>query len=777
MKVFTVLRYILLGGILGYLVAEAVIHGFINRYAQVPSFHALCPFEAFGNFLNTLTGLEFFSNPFASASIFLLFLIVLAIALNRVFCGFLCAFGALQEFVGNIGKKVLKKRFAIPKKADRILRALKYVFLFLSVLLAYFTGFEFFKNIFAQGASAFSHIDPWIAFKSLLSNNLLVTGYIGSLALLVISLVGSFFFERFYCKYICPLGGLFAIFGSLSGLHIFRNVRPADEDAEPVSEECGGNCACCAMNCGGDVITEDAVAAPEEGGEETESEAPAEDLPTEEAEPVAEESVSDNASADVAEAGSDDVPSDNEGELADDEYYEDEYIEYDEEPEEEIIDNYCINCGKCSEVCPMGIDVANADGNIDFAECISCQKCVAACPKKGALQTRYFGAKSHPIIILLITFIVFFGAAFAFNFITVDRGNTEKEPIYDSIHLAPKAPADGKFSVKDIMDQFGMTLDELKAYYSLSDAVTENSGYSEYCNAYTLKYFKENDEARYKEIISFFGLSEDTPLETSLGEIYDNAPISVAAEDMGFDPEKIEEFAAYFGAKPDDKFETIRDRYNELYDAYMEIKSMDEAAWSSYIANYGYWYQCAYGAKATAAKNFFELAQECEYKTALDPLTIGDRFTIQYLLDNEGITLDEFIKTYHVKEGAITSRSPYSAFADGVKLSYYKEMYASAAQEGQEDEFPKMLAIYGLTPETADLEMTVGELLESGTVTQAAKFYGYETEEDINNFLSQNDCTDPDAPYSAIHEAVNKSMDDYYNMLYAYYTSGYEGFN
>ena len=131
MKLFSVLRYVSLGAILGYMVAEAVIHGFFDRYAGVPAFHALCPFEAFGNFLNTLTGLEFFSNPFASASVFFLFMILVAILLNRVFCGFLCAFGALQEFIGNLGAKVLKKRYTIPQKADKILRALKYVFLVL----------------------------------------------------------------------------------------------------------------------------------------------------------------------------------------------------------------------------------------------------------------------------------------------------------------------------------------------------------------------------------------------------------------------------------------------------------------------------------------------------------------------------------------------------------------------------------------------------------------------------------------------------------------------
>jgi len=38
----------------------------------------------------------------------------------------------------------------------------------------------------------------------------------------------------------------------------------------------------------------------------------------------------------------------------------------------------CIHCNLCSEVCPMGIDVANMNRD---TECILCGKCVDACPK------------------------------------------------------------------------------------------------------------------------------------------------------------------------------------------------------------------------------------------------------------------------------------------------------------------------------------------------------------------------------------------------------------
>lgn len=747
MKVFSVLRYVSLGAILGYMVAEAVIHGFVNRYAGVPAFHALCPFEAFGTFLNSLTGLEFFSNPFASASVFFLFLILIAILLNRVFCGFLCAFGALQEFIGNLGAKVLKKRPVIPPKADKLLRGLKYVFLVLSVLLAYFTGFEFFRNFLglAQGSDAFSYIDPWIAFKSLLSNSYIVGGYIASLVVLVISLVGSFFFQRFYCKYACPLGALYAVFGSLSGLHVFRNVKPEAAEADS-----------------------DAALADES------------DTLVEKAEALHESEEAAEATAETVEAGeASTVDADEADEYGEydglDEY--DEYDEYDEEPEETESgdrdacgDCYCINCGKCSEACPMGIDVANVNGTVDFAECIACQRCVAACPKKGALQTRYFKKKSHPIIIMLLTFLLFFGGVFALNFIKIDRGGPEKEPVYDSIRLAPEAPADG-FSVASLMESTGSTFDELKAQYHLADSVTEKASYSEFSNGLTLAYFKENSIDDYNDIISFFGLPADVSDDTAMGEVLDSASINVSAEYLGFDPDKMADFAAYFGAVPEDEFSTISGRFFELYDEYQNYSSMSAEEWSAYIAKYGTWYDCSYGGKGQPPKNYYELATECAYEKDLSQYLADGKFTVQWMLRNDGVTLEEFKKTYHLDD-SVTVRSTYSEFFNAIKISFYQESYASEAAETGEDRFPALIAIYGYTPETIDIDMTIGNLLDSGTVGQAARFFGGQTEAEIANFVEEYGASSASAPFTEIHAAYNKAMDDYYNMLYQYYGSG-----
>lgn len=48
-----------------------------------------------------------------------------------------------------------------------------------------------------------------------------------------------------------------------------------------------------------------------------------------------------------------------------------------------VINNHCIECGKCSRQCPMGIDVESYIRNnrrIDHPDCVMCETCVAICP-------------------------------------------------------------------------------------------------------------------------------------------------------------------------------------------------------------------------------------------------------------------------------------------------------------------------------------------------------------------------------------------------------------
>ena len=90
--------------------------------------------------------------------------------------------------------------------------------------------------------------------------------------------------------------------------------------------------------------------------------------------------------------------------------------------------NSCINCGKCSNVCPMNIDVANQK-SVTSANCISCFECMDVCPVKvnknqSVLKWSLLGkfhiknVRAVIVTIILICVITTAGASFLIDFPT-----------------------------------------------------------------------------------------------------------------------------------------------------------------------------------------------------------------------------------------------------------------------------------------------------------------------------------------------------------------------
>lgn len=143
-----------------------------------------------------------------------------------------------------------------------------------------------------------SPYDPWSAYGHLSEGVASVwkESAVG-LILLIITIIGSLLYDRFFCKYLCPMGAIYGILGKASPFKVVRN-----EDS-------------------------------------------------------------------------------------------------------------CINCGKCSKVCPMNIDVQHST-EIKNAECINCQACVLSCPKAGAIESKAGSKSLKPLVIILLVMSVFFGSIF-----------------------------------------------------------------------------------------------------------------------------------------------------------------------------------------------------------------------------------------------------------------------------------------------------------------------------------------------------------------------------
>ena len=155
------------------------------------------------------------------AIVLFLGLIPITYFFGKVFCGWICYLGAIQEFL-YIGKiKVFQT-----EKAQKIMRIIRYViFVLLIAQLTVTQGIEW------------SRIGPFKVIFNLFSPNL--TGYI----LLVILLLSSLFIHRPFCKMVCPAGLAFGWVTMIPGAAILG-----------ITDSCAG-CKTCSTSCEINAIT------------------------------------------------------------------------------------------------------------------------------------------------------------------------------------------------------------------------------------------------------------------------------------------------------------------------------------------------------------------------------------------------------------------------------------------------------------------------------------------------------------------------------------------
>lgn len=213
-KITKVLRIIILLGLLVYVTYEAYMHQVLGG-GKAPSVHALCPFGALESLYTLLFMGSFIQKIYSGTVVLLILTVILAILLRRSFCGLLCPFGALQELFGSIGRKIFKKRFTIPLYIDKPLRYLKYALLLLTVVMAWYYGALWMAPY--DPYSAYSHLSAFS--DSIKEDPLAIIGFI----LLAVTVLGSIIYDRFFCKYLCPVGAFYGIIGKLSPTRIVRN--------------------------------------------------------------------------------------------------------------------------------------------------------------------------------------------------------------------------------------------------------------------------------------------------------------------------------------------------------------------------------------------------------------------------------------------------------------------------------------------------------------------------------------------------------------------------
>lgn len=141
-----------------------------------------------------------------------------------VFCGWLCPFGALQELINELARKLKVPQYELPFAVHERLWAIKYIIL----LVLFGVSLESMAS-----AERLAEVEP---FKTAITLRFdrqwwFVTYAVG---LLVINL----FTRKVYCRYVCPLGAALAM---PTRLRLFDWLKRR--------KECGNPCQLCAKEC------------------------------------------------------------------------------------------------------------------------------------------------------------------------------------------------------------------------------------------------------------------------------------------------------------------------------------------------------------------------------------------------------------------------------------------------------------------------------------------------------------------------------------------------
>ena len=204
---------------MGFLTVTLVFLGwYANAQLSVVNLMAL-----FGALVSGFSWQAFLLDPLT----FILWFSVAAALLfwgRGAYCGWLCPFGALQELLNRIGRALHIPQWTLPWGLHERLWPLKYM-IFLGLFGVSLTSIE--------QAEHLAEIEP---FKTAI-----ILKFVRAwpfLAYAAALLIAGLFVERFFCRYLCPLGAALAIPARMRMFDWLKRYK-----------ECGSPCQTCANQC------------------------------------------------------------------------------------------------------------------------------------------------------------------------------------------------------------------------------------------------------------------------------------------------------------------------------------------------------------------------------------------------------------------------------------------------------------------------------------------------------------------------------------------------
>ncbi len=240
------LRRVIQAGFVGFAVFVGARHLWAGSGPTgAASFDAYCPFGGIETLWQFITGGVFLRKLNSSNLVVLAATLATALVMGRAFCGWICPLGSVQEWLARLAQKLtggrkggrknapLRRKNAplrkaaswlpikLPPAVDRPLRYLKYVVL----------GWVLWSSI----SAVVPPLEPFCPYKALFHFELESAL---TWSVVIVMIVGSLLVERFWCRYLCPMGTVLSVFNKISPLRVHTD--------KAVCTDCG----LCGSTCG-----------------------------------------------------------------------------------------------------------------------------------------------------------------------------------------------------------------------------------------------------------------------------------------------------------------------------------------------------------------------------------------------------------------------------------------------------------------------------------------------------------------------------------------------
>jgi len=186
------------------------------------SAEAFCPFGGLETLYHFVTSSgKFVPHVHMSNLVLAVAVLLTALLARSAFCGWICPLGFLQDLASGASSQLQRRVPAV----HRFVRTLKTRAAFLAVLDRPLRFLKYGVLVWAVGGAALFGVmvsrdyDPWAALLTIAEFSLTP-----GLLVLLVTLGASFFVERPWCRYACPLGAASGLVARLGPVYLKRHA-------------------------------------------------------------------------------------------------------------------------------------------------------------------------------------------------------------------------------------------------------------------------------------------------------------------------------------------------------------------------------------------------------------------------------------------------------------------------------------------------------------------------------------------------------------------------